>query len=283
MKHARIVAAATAACLGVLAPALADYVRIGSVDVGNRPDFDTAYSRFGGRVESLRLVADRSDVFCRSITVRYANGDTDNVFSGRLPAGQPVAVDVRGRAKPVAEVHFDCRAEARRGGVIYVDAEIGRYRDEWRKDRDWHGRWSNLFGGDAMPPPPPPRSMNDRDNDMPPPPPSRSMGDRDGGWIVIDRISFEGRNDRDNTSAGWRGRRIDSIALRPLGTTARCNKVAATFRNGQRVTLATDRKLERDRMTVLDLPGDQRDLDQIYMRCHAFGDGRVTIEILGRK
>ena len=52
-----LVAAAAAATASV--PALADYVRIGSVDVGLRMDRDSAWSRFGGGMEGLRLIASR--------------------------------------------------------------------------------------------------------------------------------------------------------------------------------------------------------------------------------
>lgn len=268
MKHVKILAAATAACLGIAAPALADYVRIGSVDVSSRPDHDTAYSRFGGRVEGLRLVADRSDIFCRAVTVRYANGQTDTVFHGPLREGRPVFVDVRGRAKRIDSIHFACKAEARRGGRIYVSAEVGRYRDEWRHDRDWDRHWSGMFGPGTPPPPPPHR-----------------YGGPGGNWVVISRESFEGRHDREGAFAGWTGRQVDRIGLRPANADASCSRVTVFFRNGHRKDLNTGptRFMRRGQMVVLDLPGGDRDVTKLSLSCRALNRNQVTIEILGRK
>ena len=110
MKKSTFLAMAAAMSVGFTVPALADYVHLGSVDVGHRADRDTAYSRFGGPVESLRLSADRSDIVCRSVRVRYDNGTTDEVFSGRLREGRSTDVDVRGRARRIDSINFACRS-----------------------------------------------------------------------------------------------------------------------------------------------------------------------------
>jgi hypothetical protein len=265
MNRTTMLFMAAAMAIGVSAPANAEYVRLGSVDVGFRADSDTAYTRFGGRMESLRFTASRSDIFCRSIIVRYENGETQNVFSGRLDERSPVDVDLRGRARRVDSIRFLCRSNEFRGGKIFIAGEVGRYRDEWRRDRDWDRMWSGLFGGGMSGPGPGPRMGNDND------------------WVSLGRLSFQGRNDHDSTFAGWAGRHVDRIGLRPVDGDARCMSIVVTFDNGHKVKLTDGRVLERGRMNVYDLPGYERNLAKLYMRCRALGDYSVTIDIFVRK
>jgi hypothetical protein len=274
--------AAAAAAAAISVPAMADYVRLGSVDVGFRSDSDTAYTRFGGRMESLRLTASRSDINCRSVIVRFDNGEVQNVFSGRLDERRPVDVDLRGRARRVSSINFLCRSDEFRGGKIFIEGEVGRYRDEWRRDRDWDRMWSGLFGGMGG-------GMGGGDmrrggmghGDRMGPRGGMMGADRD--WISLGRLSFEGRNDRENTFTGWEGRHIESIALRPVDGDARCMSIVATFDGGRKVKLADGRPLERGRMTMYDLPGHNRNLAKLYMRCRALGDYRVTIEVFAHR
>jgi hypothetical protein len=259
---------AAATALAVSAPANADYVRIGSVDVGFHTDSDMAYTRFGGRMEGLRLTASRSDIFCRSIVVQYRGGERQNVFSGRLDERRPVDVDLRGRARFVDSIRFVCRSNEYRGGKIHIAAEVGRYRDEWRRDRDWDRTWSGLFGGGMG------GGMGHHGGGM--------MGP-DSDWVMLGRESFEGRNDSESNFTGWGGRSVDRIALRPLEGDARCMSIVAAFGNGRKAKLADGRVLERGRMNVYDLPGRDRDIVKVYLRCRALNGYRVTIEILARK
>jgi len=291
MKRTTALLMAAAVAAGVSVPAMADYVRLGSVDVGFRSDNDTAYTRFGGRLESLRLTASRSDIFCRSVVVRYANGEEQNVFSGRLDERRPVDVDLRGRARRIDSIHFVCRSNEHRGGHIFIAGDVGRYMDEWRHDRDWDRMWSGLFGGmgGAMMGGPGGRDhdgmgRDDRDHGggmMGPPGGGMMAADRD--WISLGRVSFEGRNDRENTFGGWGGRHVDSIALRPLDNDARCMSIVATFDGGRKAKLADGRVLQRGRMNTYDLPGREHNLDKLYMRCRSLGDNDVTIEIFAHR
>jgi hypothetical protein len=266
MKRAALLAMAAAMTVGVSAPALADYVRLGSVEVGYRTDADTAYTRFGGRMESLRLTADRSDIFCRSIRVRYADGRVDNVFRGALREDRPVDVDLRGRRARVDSIRFVCRSDEFRGGKIYIAAEVGRYGDEWRHHRDWDRLWSGIFG-----------------MGHPGPGPDMHGGPGHDEWISLGRESFEGRHDSESTFAGWRGRSVDRIGLRPLDSDAACSRIVATFDSGRRTDLPRSGRMEQGRVTVIDLPGRNRDLRSLTLQCHALGDRRVTIEILVRR
>src|SRR5262249_4075524 len=116
----------TALSFAAASPALADFVRLGSVDVGYRMDRDTSWSRFGGHMEGLRFVAGGSDILCRNVVVTYGNGDRQNVFRGMLSERQPVDIDVRGGARRVSRIDFTCRSDRFRGGKIYVAADVGR-------------------------------------------------------------------------------------------------------------------------------------------------------------
>lgn len=250
-------------------PAAADYVRLGSVDVGYRTDADTAYTQFGGRLESLRLVASRSDIFCRAVVVQYQDGERQNVFSGRLDERQPVDVDLRGRARRVDSIKFVCRSDEFRGGRIHIEGDVGRFRDEWRHDRDWDRRWSGLFG-------PGPGPMGHGPMGHGP------MGGPGDEWMSLGTMSFEGRNDSESNFTGWAGRHVERIALRPLETDAQCMSIVATFQNGDKIKLADGRPLERGHVTVYDLPGFQRNISKLYLRCRALGGWRVSIEVLVR-
>jgi hypothetical protein len=288
MKTITTLLGAVAFAAAFASPAAADYVRLGSVDVGYRADLDTAYNEFGGRLEGLRLIASRSDIVCRAVIVQYDNGERQNVFSGRLDERRPVDVDLRGRARRVDSIKFACRSDEFRGGRIHIEGDVGNYRDEWRRDRNWDRRWSNLLGammGGRMDGPDRmggPDRMSDRGRDR--------MGgpfggrDRDhGDWSVLGTMSFEGRNDKESNFTGWNGRNVERIGLRPLETDARCMSIVATFRNGQKQKLADGRLLERGRVAVYDLPGRDRDISKLYMRCRSTEGYRVTIEVLLRR
>lgn len=248
----------TALMAAVLAmPAEAGYVRLGTVDVSFRADVDTAYSRFGGRLEALRFTATRSDIFCRRIVVTFANGERQQVFSGRLDERNPTIVDLRGRARLINNIRFYCRSNEFRGGKIHIAGETGRYMDEWRRSPDWARFWAPIFGpGNGFDP---------------------------NYWVVLGRESFEGRHDRETDYARWGGRRIERIGLRPVNGDARCSRVVAVFGNGQRINLTHNELLRRGRLRVYDVPGMERNLVRLNMMCRAVGQHQVTIEILARK
>jgi hypothetical protein len=109
--------------------------------------------------------------------------------------------------------------------------------------------------------------------------------DRDE-WISLGTESFEGRNDTESTFVeGWRGRHVDRIGLRPLDADARCMRVVVTYESGRKQKLEDflPGVMERDRLAVLDLPGHDRDISKLFLRCRALGEYRVRIEILVRK
>jgi hypothetical protein len=241
-------------------PAQADWVRLGHVHVEHDRDHDVAYSQFAGPVENLTFTARGSDVSCHDITAHYGNGQRERVYSGKLYQNQSVDTDVRGKQRRIERLTMNCQSASRRGADVHIGANVGRFRQAWDKTKFWATRFS--------------RDMEHR---------MGMSSDRDG-WITIGRENFQGHHDQEASFAGWHGRHVDRIALRPVDNNARCMRVSATFANGRTRDLDFDRGdvMERGRMKVIDLPGDERNLRNVNLRCRAVGDRDVTIEILAR-
>lgn len=262
MRKATLLGMTAIAALAVATPSHADWVRLGSVRVDHQRDRDTTYSEFAGPVENLSFTARGSDVSCRDITAHYGNGERERVFSGTLYKNQSIDTDVRGRERKIDRLTMTCSAESRRGAELQIGANVGRFQQAWDKTKFWATRFS--------------RSVE------------RHMGmsgphDRDQ-WVTIGRESFEGRHDSESARVGWNGREVERIALRPVDNDARCMRVSATFGNGRTRDLDIDRRdvMERGRIKVIDLPGGERNLKSVDLRCRAVGDRDVTIEILAR-
>jgi hypothetical protein len=225
--------------------ALADWDRIGSVDFSYRNNTDTQYANFGGRFEALALRARNSDVTCRDVTAVLRNGDRTEVFHGFLPRGRNVTVDLPGGSRLIRHLDFNCRSMDRTGASVDIAADVERFDT---------GRYVT--------------------------------GELDtSGWITLASERFDGRADHEMTFAGWRGRDVDTIALRPLNDDARCRSVAITFANGDRRTLDIDNAdvLREDRIAMFDLPGNRRDVTRIDMNCHAEHGNMVTMEVLASR
>jgi hypothetical protein len=246
------------------APALADYVRIGSVDVGFRMDRDSAWSRFGGGMEGLRLVASASDIACRDIRVTFGDGTTQNVFRGVLQEETPVDVDVRGGMRRVNRIDFVCRSDRMSGGKIFIAADVGHFREEWQRSPEWASTWSRVFNwGPAV-------VVREDDPNY---------------WVSLGRERFVGRRDVESRFAGWGGRSVDRIALRPIDGDARCTRILATFGNGRTRALDVSQlnRMAQGRNYRIDLPGEERRITRLDLTCRALGDRDVTMEILARK
>lgn len=146
-RSAMILAAAVTAATAV--PAFAARDRIGSVDFSLRDTRDVQYGDFGGRVEALALQARGADMHCDSVSATFGNGRTREVFSGELPEGRNVTLDLPGAERRVERLDFDCEPIDRgRGSVdvsVDVVAEIGPYQDEWRRSPDWEDVWPKVF------------------------------------------------------------------------------------------------------------------------------------------
>ena len=269
MRTTRLMALATVLLSGMAAPALADWDRIGSVDFSFRDNRDTQYGNFGGRVEALALRARNSDVTCRDVTATFGNGSRSEVFHGFLPRGRNVTVDLPGNSRMIRRLDFNCRAMDRNGGTVEIAADVGRYQAEWRRSPDWERTWSRMFRWD-----------DNRGTDR------YVTGQLDtSGWITVGSERFEGRRDHEIAFTGWRGRNVDTIALRPVNDDARCRSVTVTFANGDRTNLNVGNAdvLREDRITTFDLPGTRRDVTRVDMNCHAEHGNMVTMEVLASR
>lgn len=249
---------------GLAMPAMADWYRIGSVDVSHGMDRDTSYSRFGGGVDKLRLDVRDSDVRCRSVRATFANGSSDEIFRGRLQPGRPQDVDLPGDRAHVTKLDFTCRASSRAGATIAISADVSSYRDEWRRSPDWNRSWAGIFNWDR---------------------PSGGPGWSDNDWVRIGTQTFQGHNDRDTVVAGWRGRSVERIAVKPLNGDARCTRITARFGNGRTRDLNVDRgmRMRQGRGYSFDLPGGNRNLREVVMQCSPLDRRSVRIEVLAKK
>ena len=264
MKTSQLAILSSLLALGAATPAFAAWDNIGSVDVnGGRGgprmgmrgmDRDVKNFDLGGPVERLQLRAERSDIDCRSVNARYGNGRDRSIFNGRLNQGRTVDVNVNVPDGRINGLTFNCAAADRSGGTIRISADIGRYRNDWMRGPNWQATWSRMFNWGSQ-------TVNN--------------------WQLVGTESFEGRNDRENSFTGWRGRNVDSVALKPLDADARCSRIVAHFGNGHDQVLNVNNgdNLRRGMYYKLDLPGRDRDLNSISLRCRATDARKVTMQI----
>lgn len=135
---------------GTALPAVAAWDRIGTVDFTRRDTRDVHYGSFGGPVEALALRARGSDIRCQSVTATFMNGNTRQVFSGNLPEGREVTLDLPGNGpRRVQQLDFNCVPTNSRDGTVAISADVvadvGAYRDDWRRSPDWDRTWSRIF------------------------------------------------------------------------------------------------------------------------------------------
>jgi hypothetical protein len=173
----------------------------------------------------------------------------------------------------IRRIDFDCRSMQPRIARVDINADIGQYRADWRRSPDWNRVWSRMFNWD--------------DDQLVGGPDYR--GDRlvqgplnTAGWITLGTEVFEGPYDRETTVAGFAGRNVDRIAVRPLNDNARCSHITATFANGATRELGIDDRqmLQEDRVYELDLPGGNRNVTRIDMACRAENGRQVTMLVM---
>ena len=148
MKKSSVILAALVMA-GTSVPAFAAWDRIGSVEFSTRDTHDVQYGQFGGPVEALGLRARGSDIHCDSVTATFGNGRMREVFRGELPEGREITLDLPGDQRRVERLDFNCEPLDRGNGSVAISADvvadIGQYRDDWRKSPDWENTWSRLF------------------------------------------------------------------------------------------------------------------------------------------
>jgi hypothetical protein len=240
--------------LGNSLPASADWDRIGQVRIQGRNDQAAEAVRFGGAVERLRLTAEGANVNCRSVRAEFGNGREREIFQGALPRNKSIDVDLPGDRRNLRNLSFRCSVQNRGEAFIRVSADVGRYRDEWRRNPDFSRLWGKAFNWGS-------NLAND--------------------WHYIGSEEFSGRDDSESRFAGWRGRHVDAIALKPIEGDARCSRVVAQFRNGRERALDVNGgdTLRQGQYYKLDMPGGYRDLESLSMRCHPTNNRRVNIQL----
>jgi hypothetical protein len=159
-----------------------------------------------------------------------------------------------GDERNIKRLSFNCRAQDFGGGTIRIAADIGSHRAEWQRNPNFGRVWAKVFnwGSNAV-----------------------------NNWKYVGQVSFEGRRDRENAFTGWSGRNVDSVALKPLNASARCSRVAATFGNGRTRVLNVDNAdyMRQGQFNKVNLPGDNRNLKSLNMRCRATDARQVTVQI----
>ncbi len=146
MNKTRILATAAVLTAGLCVPAMAGWDRIGSVDVSYRVDRDNASPNFGGPVERLQFTALGSDIHCGYIRATFRNGRTRDVLTGKLSQNMSRNVDMPGGSQDIRQIAFKCHSLDRHGPArIEIAADIGRYRDTWRRSPDWARMWARMF------------------------------------------------------------------------------------------------------------------------------------------
>jgi hypothetical protein len=114
-------------------------------------------------------------------------------------------------------------------------------------------------------------------------------GDRGGNdpnyWVRLGAERFEGGMDRESRFAGWGGRSVDRIGLRAANGFARCVRVQATFGNGHTRDLDTSAlsRMVPGHTYRIDLPGGDRNIVDLRLKCRALGQYAVSIGIFARK
>jgi len=298
MTKTRLLALTAVLCAGVALPASAQpgsynrpanrpapydrpggWDRIGSVDFSVRPERETQYGNFGGRVEQLSFRARNGTVQCRRITATFNNGRTRELFRGTLQRARDVVVDLPGQSRMIRRIDFNCRSLTPRVTRVDIAADIGRYRADWRRSPNWDRVWSRMFNWDDD------QYADNRYSD-------RYGNDRyvqgrlnTDGWVTLGTERFDGRIDRETTITGWAGRDVERIAVRPVNDDARCSRITATFANGMTRDLNIDGRevLQEDRVHEFDLPGNRRDVTRIDMACHAENGRQVTMMVMANR
>lgn len=245
---------------GIATPALADWDRIGSIDVTYNVDHDSVSPDFGGPVERLQFTARGSDIQCSFIRATFSNGRDVELFSGRLAQNASRSVDLPGAQQNVRKVTTRCRAFQRSGSKIEIAADIGQYRDTWRRSPNWSQVWARMFNWANQP----------------------GIDQSVNYWVPITTLHFSGRGDKDGAAGGWAGKSISSIGLKP-NRDARCSRITVIFGNGRRSDLGA-RTLAANATARFDLPGsNDRNISQLSVACHAVTGYNVDIAVYGRK
>jgi hypothetical protein len=249
MKIVRSIALASLFVAVGIAPAAAAWHGAGSVRFGS----GFRHRSVAGPARPVRRVevtARNNSVYCRNIRAVLRSGRRVTLYSGRLEQGRPMRLDLPGDRRRLDRLTFNCRS-THNWAYIEVAVETGRH----------HGGHGPAWYREGR------RHLPDRDR-----------------WQRVGHERFVGHHDRETARAGWAGRLIDAIALRPVEDDARCRRVVAEFRHDERRDLDVYRYgvMRRGRYYIFHLPGHVRNLVRLHLACRAIGDRDVRIQIYSR-
>jgi hypothetical protein len=104
-------------------------------------------------------------------------------------------------------------------------------------------------------------------------------------WVRLGTERFQGPVDREAAFPGWGGRSVDRIGLRSLNGFARCTRVRAMFGNGNTRDLDASGlfRMVPGRVYRVDLPGGDRNVVRLALKCRALGQYAVAVDVFARK
>lgn len=117
-------------------PAAADCNEIGQIVVHDQGEPFMRDFSLARPVERLRLKTDSSDIFCRSVLANFLDGNSQEIFDGVLQHDQFTDIELPGDDQRFQSLTFQCGALTRGSAKIHIIVDVGRYRDEWRRNSD---------------------------------------------------------------------------------------------------------------------------------------------------
>jgi hypothetical protein len=109
---------------GAAFPAFAALEPVGSVDFSVRNSHSSETAHVTGSAVALK--ARNSDVSCENVTARFGKGRTQEIFSGDLPRGRAVTVDLPGNQQMLTRLNFNCRPLKGANAQVDVAVDTGR-------------------------------------------------------------------------------------------------------------------------------------------------------------
>ncbi len=223
-----------------------DWNRIGRVAFGPRMEREIKYTDFPGPVSELRLRARDSGIRCRRVVANFRDGSSRTVYAGVIPEGRAEIVAFR-RERFVTSMSFVCQAEKGRQGALVISS---KYYDGAPVAR---------------------RGV----------PEGRGLRSAGRDWVRLGTLRFNRRGEVERTFSRFEGP-VRRLAIQAQDDPARCSAIVVTFANGRSRSLPFGRGiLEEGRLYTVDLPGDQRRVEVITMRCRAVDARDSYIAIFG--
>ena len=125
-KSARSTILATVFWVGAAAPALADWNDLGDLQLHHGGERFLRDVPLNGQAQRLRLTGSGDDIFCRSVSVTFGNGEVHEVYHGLLHRERSQDVDLGGLDQPIRSLSFQCGAQHFDNALLHLEADVGR-------------------------------------------------------------------------------------------------------------------------------------------------------------